>query len=264
MSKPSTTAVRSLVGICLAVGLLAYVANATVSARPVQVAQDGESPTRSITMDGSAVVCVDPDEATLSFGVTSASAALAEAIANNDQRGQAVVAALKRAGVEDGNLATTRLEIRPLYQTRERQIEGNQVDELRVVGYEVSRTYQVRVVDLPPVTDVIAAGMAAGANSLSGPAFVKADTRADRDRARDLAAEAAREKAERLAATLGCRLGPPREVSEVARSHTQLTYSNVAAPAPQAAPDAGENALPAGRQELTVSVTVTFDLIPNG
>ena len=256
--KPHTVLAIALpASLLLAAGVAGSMA---MVARPNAAAQQQAEEPRTITLAGRADVYVQPDQATLTFGIVSVDAELAKAKQTNAEQGIAVVEALQMAGVMENNVATTRLSVDPQYKQR----VGGDTSPPQIIAYEVTRSYQVRLTQLDQVDAVIEAALAAGANQLSGPSYELADPRRVRDDARDRAANAAREKAERLARTLECRIGPPRAVTEVGASWFPANrFSNTMSVAEGGPADVAANgSLPAGQQLISVEVSVTFDLTP--
>ncbi len=218
------------------------------------MAEEATTQVRTVSVNGTAEVFAEPDVAVLTFGVVSADADLAAAVADNDQRGRTLLAALKQAGAEEGEVSTTQMDVSPQYDRGDR----DSVRPLTIVGYRVTRQYTVRVNSLEKVPQMIRDGLGNGANQLDGPNYGVVDSREKLDEARDLAADAAREKATRLADRLDCDLGPVRKIVE-AGGYGPMVNNRLSEGATIAV---GRDAMPAGREKLSATLSVTFDLLP--
>src|SRR5574340_233750 len=157
-----------------------------------------------ITVEGVGNVTLTPDEAQLSLGVQAqaASAAAAQAQANGVMA--KLVAAVKRLGVADKDLATQWLSLQPQYA-----YEPNGSQPPRVSGYQASQSLAVTVRDLSKAGAIIDAAVAAGANQVGGISFAVADPTAASAQARTAAMADAKVRAQALAAAAGVTLGQP-------------------------------------------------------
>ena len=79
------------------------------SAQPAEVASN--TPPRTITTTGEAVVYVVPDEIVINFGVETFDAQLGKAKAANDEASKKLLEAMRKLGVEDKHLQTSDLEV---------------------------------------------------------------------------------------------------------------------------------------------------------
>jgi uncharacterized protein YggE len=195
---------------------------------------------RTITVDGSGSVTTIPDRATFTFGADARAATARAALARADAASDALVAAVRRAGVGDADLQTSDVSLMP--QTTQ--------DGTRVTGYVASTsvTATTTIANAGPLVD---AAVAAGATAVSGPSLSRADTGAlYRDALKQAVADA-RAKADALAAASGLTLGAVRAVVE----------GGGPAPVPLAAGAAGDAAakIEPGTQTVDATVTVTFD-----
>jgi len=143
----------------LAAGWLA--ACAVGMAQPALAAQeDGASATVSVT--GSAVLQVRPDLAVLDFGVEVEGPTAAQALADNSSHMQAVITAVRGAGIEEADISTAQFTIDPVYERNQDRESGAFSQTLR--GYRVSNLLNVKVRRLEDVATIVDAAVAAGAN----------------------------------------------------------------------------------------------------
>src|SRR5574342_83475 len=96
---------RIVVGmaVALAVGLVLGLA---ASAMAGDGSTTSQKPARTITVTSTATVTTAPDEAVVTFGVESESPDSATALSTNAQDMQAVIDALKAAGVQEADIQT--------------------------------------------------------------------------------------------------------------------------------------------------------------
>ena len=234
--------------VALAALLLAAAAISGVF-RPeaVRTAEPGAAPgaaPRTVTVNGTATVSAVPDQATFTFGVEGRGEKASEALAASSAALKRVVDAVKRAGVDDDDVQTQHVSLSPVTSQDGRRIEN----------YAAHASITVTVKSLDRAGPLVDAAVAAGANSVYGPAL----ERSDRERlVREALADAlgdARTKAEALAEAAGGELGQVLSVSESGASAPPIPYS-----ARAVAEDAGVSIEP-GTQEFQASVTVTFEL----
>ena len=162
----------------------------------------------TVSVTRSASVSVEPDHAVLDLGVEAIADTVAGARQSAAERVTAMLAAIKEAGVEEDNIATSMFEIYP----RTEWVESR----TRITGYAVRNGIKVTVRDLDITGSVIdAAAEAAGDQFfVSGIRFAASNQEVAVDQARVLAARDARRVAELHGATLGFALGPVVEMVE--------------------------------------------------
>jgi uncharacterized protein len=215
-----------------------------------------------------------PDLALFNAGVVTQGANAAEALSANSARMERVVAALKRAGIEDRDLQTSSVSLQPRYSDPERdaQIRARELrqpyvppaqpEAPRIIGYEARNALQVRVRRLGAMGRIIDTLVAEGANQIDGPSFTVDEPRAALDAARVEAMANARARAELYARAAGLRVARILSISEgggyfpVARE-IFVTGSRAGAPPPPPPPPPP---IAAGEVALGVSLSVQFEL----
>jgi uncharacterized protein YggE len=194
----------------------------------------------AITVTGNGTVDATPDRASFGFGVTTQASTAAQALSRNAAQARAIIAALKRAGVDPSKIQTSDVSLWP--QTR-----GNGTE---IVGYTASDSVNVTV-PLGKSGDVVDAAVRAGAHSVDGPSLDTADKSAFYAQALKQAVTDARTKAQAIADASGLTLDAVVKVREGGQSAPVL-YGPVAARAEAAPP------IEAGTQQIQASVTVTY------
>ncbi len=181
---------------------------------------------RTIRVSGMGETQVEPDLATVQFGVETVGATAQEAGQQNADLMERVIQALLNAGVERDDIETSGFSLYPEYAPQPR---GAEMEPPRIRGYRASNLLSVRTTQLEQIGELIDVGLAAGANRLQGVAFEVRNPQADQTVALQRAVEQARAAALTIAATLGITLGPVLEASTSA-DIVQPYYR--AAPAP--------------------------------
>ena len=218
-----------------------------------------------------------PDIAMFSAGVVTQAATASAAMSQNSRQMDAVVAALKRAGIADRDIQTSAINLSPRYSNPERdaQILARETRQPyippvesapRIIGYEARNTVQVRVRNLASMGRVIDTLVQVGANEVNGPNFTLDDQRAALDEARAQAVAEGRQPAELYARAAGLRVARILSISEgggyypVAQAITVTGgsgrgYGGAPPPPPPPAPVAP------GELTLGVNVSMQFELV---
>ncbi|MCC6799826.1 MAG: SIMPL domain-containing protein [Anaerolineae bacterium] len=170
-------------------------------------AQEPSAGERSITVTGYGVSYGSPDIARVGLGVESSNADVQVALEETNTRLDAVLAALREAGVADADIQTNYFSIYQDYYGGSPEGRGEPT-------YRVSSSVNVRVRDTAQVGVLIASAVDAGANIVSFVEFNIADRAALESDARALAITDARTRADEIAAALGLTVGEPLRVVE--------------------------------------------------
>lgn len=204
----------------------------------------------SITVTGTGKIKYVPDVAHLGFGVIGEGKTAAEAWKKNADAVKKVFAALKALGIAEKDLQTGGVNVAPKYH-------HDKDKEPRLVGYVASYDLNVTVRRLADVGAVLDAAVEAGVNGRASISFACNDPEKLIGQARLAAVTEARAKARVLAEGAGAGLGLVRTISEGSHSPWRMQQFDMPARGETAAaslPIAG------GEQEVSVSVTVTYDL----
>ena len=156
-------------------------------AQPVAVPMQAISGTRLDVVANGEVTRV-PDLALISAGVVTRAATAQQAISQNAQQMQRVIAALRRAGVAERDIQTSAINLHPDY----RYIE-NQPPVL--TGYQANNQVTVRFRNIAETGRILDALVAEGANQINGPALTIDRPEAALDEARRDAIRKARARA---------------------------------------------------------------------
>lgn len=208
----------------------------------------------TITVTGEGTIQIAPDIAELSFGVTTGVQTTAKIASDNVAMDmQNILTAVKAVGVLEKDITTESYQLNPSYDWT----DGRQ----RLRGYEATQSLRVKVRDLGKVGDVLSAATDHGANQAGGVQFTLDNPEGKQDEARTEAIANAKKKAEALASQLGQSLGEVQSFSENGGGW----YPQPMMMARDIGPGIGGGAetkavLPSGEQDLTVTVTITYEL----
>ncbi len=220
---------------------------------------------RTITVSGEGKISAAPDVADISIGVVSQAATAKDALAANTESMTAIQAVLKERGVAAKDIQTTNISVQPQYSQPPQPRPGQRQQEPfvpKIVAYQVINTVQITARDLAKLGTILDAVVQSGANQMNGISFRIEGPEKLLDGARKEAMANARHKAELLAGESGVVVGPPISIQEsggimppprpMMGGYARGEMMMAAAPVPVAA----------GEQELSVSVTVVYELQP--
>ncbi len=206
-----------------------------------------------ITVSGKGEVLATPDIANISFGVSEESLVVSDAQKKATDKTNAILAFLKKNGVEDKDVKTTSYNIYPRYEYA--QMSGKQ----NLAAYVVSQNVQIKVRKIEDAGKLLAGLATAGATDISGLSFTN-DKRDDLVRdAREKAIKDAREQAEVLARSLGVDLGSITSFYEAYSGDPRPMYMS----AKVSSMDSFGGAIPqipAGENTITSNVTITYEI----
>jgi uncharacterized protein YggE len=215
-------------------------------------------PRRTINVTGDAEVKVVPDEVSINFAVETNNTDLDKAREENDKKVSAVIAMVKKLGVEDKFIQTDYLSVEPRYDYT---VQYNNERERKFLGYYMTKNISVTLRDVSKFEKLVADALKIGTNYIRGISFQTTELRKHRDQARLMAIRAAKEKATALAGELGQKVGKPISISE--SSYNVPMYKNVrmqnAMASDESAGSSGE-VIALGQIEIKASVSVTFEL----
>lgn len=155
---------------------------------------------RMISVSSTGQVTVAPDVAYVHVGVQSQSENVADALAENNEKAQAISQALQGLGIDPKDIQTSSFNIYPQQQYGEQ-------GEVTGTLYNVDNTVYVTVRDLQNLGRLLEVVVSSGANSINGISFDVLDKTQAISEARKLAVDSARSQAEEMAVAAGVGLG---------------------------------------------------------
>ena len=229
--------------------ILALAAPATgASAAEIQIAV--QNPVVELTVRE--IVQAAPDTATIGAGATTRAATASEAMRQNAQAMERIVARLVALGIARKDIQTSNFSLNPQYQHTRDDVPP------RFVGYDATNQVNVTVRDLDKIGATLDALVAVGANNLFGPNFALEKDEAAKEAARGAAFARAQLQARayaRLAGFGGLRL---LEVSESLEGQGPVAVVGHAANF--TAKDSAGTPVEPGRVGVAVQVTVKYEM----
>jgi uncharacterized protein YggE len=221
-------------------------AQAPEGARPPMMRFDGTF----LNVSADAKANVTPDMATINAGVVTDGATAEAAMAANATRMNAVMAALKRAGIADKDIQTSSINLNPQYRY-------NNNEPPKLTGYQAQNTVTVKVRNLKSIRKAIDSIVSNGSNQINGISFGVDDPDPVLDQARKDAMKKARARADLYAQAAGLKVARIVSISE--NSYAPPPY-----PIPMMAREAfaATDATPVapGEVNLSITVNVTYEL----
>lgn len=203
--------------IVLLVATLGAVLVSQVSCGPATAqVETPDEERRTVSVSGSGTVSAAPDEVVLRLGVETMAETASEALSENSEQMEAVIAAVTEAGVPEENVQTQTVQLRPRYETPPRETGPEQEREL--IGYVASNIVEARTDDLEAVGRLLDEAVQAGANRIDGIRFEVSDPGELLDQAREAAWQDAENKAQQLATLAEVELGEVLSISESTRA----------------------------------------------
>ena len=216
-----------------------FVAAAIAGVAAPQLAHTATSST-TITVSGEGTANGVPDRASFDFGVSTQAVTASEALSRNAAQARAIVAALKKLGIDASKIQTTQVSLWPRTTS----------NGTRVVGYSASNSIDVTV-PIAGAGRTVDAAVRAGASNVDGPSLSVTDQDSLYADALKQAVADAKTKAQAVADASGLTLGAVVKVREGGQP-MPVVYGPVAARAEAAPP------IEAGTQQIQASVTVTY------
>jgi hypothetical protein len=238
-----------IVALTAAAGLLVGVVVGPIVGGHAAVAADtSTTPTEhTVTVSGSGLVSVAPDVADISLGVTVQKSTVAEAQSAAASLMTAVIASVKKNGVDARDIVTSDISLSPVY-------DYTNSSSPRLVGQQFSNTIKITVRNLKSLAVVVDDSIAAGATTINGISFRLDDPKPVQAQARQLAMADALAKANALTAAAGVSVRGVATITETATQPTPVYYSG----AMDAAKAASSTPIQTGTTDIDVEVTVSY------
>jgi len=220
----------------------------------------------TISVNGEAVVKVQPDQIIITFGIETWDKAIMLANQKNNDIMQKALKVIEDAGIPDKDIQTDYLSVEPRYD--------DSYEKKDFIGYFVRNTFVITLSNPEKVEELVSQILQSGVNYIHGIDFQTTEFKKYREQARELALIAAKEKAEKMAGALGQSIGDPMQINEgygggdwwyfnswsgwgYGRSNTMS--QNVVQNIPSGSDNISES-IALGKISIKASVSVTFEL----
>jgi uncharacterized protein YggE len=230
--------------------LVGLILGPIISGHPTLAADPTTTPEHTVTVSSSGVVSVAPDVADVVIGVMAQKTTVAEAQSAAATSMTAVIAAVKKTGVDAKDIVTVNISLNPVYDY------GTNGANPRLTGYQFANTIKVTVRDISKVAAVVDDSMAAGATTVNGITFHVGDPKAAQAQARGLAMADARARADALATAAGVSVKGVATIAETSSQPMPVYYSGATLDAAKA--QSVSTPIQTGTTDITIQVTVTY------
>ena len=212
-----------------------------------------------IRVSGTGTVSVEPDVAILQVGVEVFAGKVSIARSEASKAMDSVVTVLKKEGVEEKDIQTTKFNIYPRYDYEEVTVNGKRIGTQVLTGYTVNNTVKAKIYEIDKVGDIIDKSADAGGDyvRINGVDFTVDDPSPYQTEIRKMAVEDAVEKAQDYALLTDVELGPVIELNEMNSGSLHSPYEAdygmrmMAAAAPT-------TSISAGQLEISLTVDTLF------
>ena len=212
-----------------------------------------------IRVSGTGTVSVEPDVAILQVGVEVFAGKVSTARSEASKAMDSVVSVLKKEGVEEKDIQTTRFNIYPRYDYEEVTINGKRIGTQVLTGYTVNNTVKAKIYEIDKVGEIIDKGADAGGDyaRINGVDFTVDDPTPYQTEIRKMAVEDAVGKAQEYALLTNVELGPVVELNEMTSGSVHSPYeADYGMRMMAAAPPT--TSISAGQLEISLTVNTLF------
>jgi uncharacterized protein YggE len=210
---------------------------------------------RTLSVNGIGTISLTPNLAYIYIGIHTDDPDLANAVSRNNTQAQALVDALKKAGIDGKDIQTSNFSV---------YTNGNQgFDKLSGqptntgMYYSVDNTVYVTMRDLTKMGKILNTAVSSGANSINSITFDVADKTAALAQARQKAMENASSLAAELAKNANIKLGAIQNISY--SDNSAMPFYGMGGGGAAAAPNASVPIQP-GQTQISATVSVTYDI----
>jgi len=206
------------------------------------------------TVSATGKVFAKPDIANLTVGFkTETKDTAAEAVEENSEKMNKIIATLKKLDIEEKDIKTTNYNLNPVYNWTQ--------DEGQVLkGYEVTQNVTIKIRDLDNIGKAIAKSTEQGANQVGSISFTIDDEDELKAEARDEAIEKAKVKAKDMAKKAGMKLGKIVNVYENQVYYPETRYINDMIFGKGGGGEIEAPSIEVGENEVSVEVSITYKI----
>lgn len=250
------TKIKNLLGWLSAVLVLIVIVFMGVEVKNRLTTSIDLSKTRSVTMSAEGKVTAKPDIANINFSVVTQGKEAAKVQAENDKKMTEVIDYLKSQGIKEDDIKTSNYNLYPQYDYNARSDGSSQPPA--IIGYTLNQSVSVKVWELEKVPSLVGNLTSKGVNQIDNVAYSIDDPDKLKAEARAEAVNKAKDKAAELADKLGVKLGRVINFSEGSSYLPEPYYYDKAMSTGMGG--GGSSPVQPGSQDVTVSVTLTFEL----
>ena len=251
----------SLAAVCMftAISLAACSpAGSSVSIPNVIQVDNSQSQQKTIQVNGNETVKVEPDKASITYGITTQGEDSEVCQQENTEKMNQVIEYLKSKGYEETSIATSGFTMNPRYDW-----SGEQQ---RLIGYEMRSQITLSDVPIAQVGELLSGAVAQGANEIQNVQYYSSSYDEAYQEALEKAVESAKSKAEAMAHADGYQVTDVLHIyengnSQYGRYLESGIYQTTESMASGAEKSADMTVMP-GQMEVTAEITVEFEILP--
>ncbi len=206
-----------------------------------------------LTVSGYGEARGNPDMATVSVGINISGTDISGVVQDSNETIAAITAAMQAIGIAPEDIQTTGFNVWP--EDIWDNMTGQPTGEKR---YHVDSMMQINIRNIDNVGKVLETALNNGANNIYGLSFGIDDTGPLAEEARKAAIADARARAQAMANELGLTLG---EVSSASDQSGGMVYPYFVGAGYGIGGGGGEPPISQGQMAVTVSVSVTFEIV---
>lgn len=220
----------------------------------------------TICVTGTGYVYAEPDIAKITIGVITEASTSTQAMDDNANRMDEVVKAIKRLGIADKDIQTSRVSVEPQYASEYPATYSSYypyTSKQNITGYKATNTVCVTVRDLSKVGAAIDAANDAGSNTIHGVTFLLSDERqsAAYTEALEKAVGDGSGKAKTMATAAGVENYKLKTLSE-SGGYYPVYSDNYYAGAEMAKATAATTPISAGQAKVQATVSMNYVFMP--
>ncbi len=161
-------------GVLLAAFIILFIVGNTFAASGSSTGVNLSEYTGTINANGNGYVYVEPDIAKITVGVVTEASTSTQAMADNANQMDQVVKAIKKAGIADRDIQTSRVSVEPEYASEVRDYVSSYYYPAKqnISGYKATNTMTITVRDTSKLGPVIDAAYNSGSNEIRGVVFM--------------------------------------------------------------------------------------------
>ena len=251
-----------ILAVILIAGVLIYLAS-LIGYQSRYLDQQNQN---QITVSGEGKVYAKPDVAMVSLGVKADGATVADVTKSGTDKMNAVIAAIKKLGIDDKDIQTTNYSLSPVYSNTVVPLPAVYSlpmmpvqSSSKLTGYTLEQDVQVKIRDFTKIPDVLSEASTSGANVVGDLQFTVDNPEQFKDQARAQAIAQAKTDAENMAKESGINLGKIINVYE-GYSPVPVMYNSAKAMGGGVAESAPAPVIEPGQQEIDVTINLTYQV----
>jgi uncharacterized protein len=204
-----------------------------------------------ISVNGVGEVKLPPDEVVISLGVEMREKTLEQARKQTDSKAAAIIAYLRKQGIDAKDIQTSYVNLQPIYT-------GGEYGKAAPDFYMAQKTMTIVVKKLNKFDELLSGLYDNGVNRIDGISFRVSDMEKHRAEARKKAVADAKQKANALTSELGAKVGKVYSINEfTSNGSPRIGYAKTAMMDMEMAQDGGPS-IAGGQVTVTSNVSVSF------